>query len=83
LGVKLHVVKDGILYMYGYETPKDKLANVDSFPWIRSMISTNKSYAQTYGYFEFTSIIHPAPVYCLLPSVFFFIRITIPPPRLR
>lgn len=53
LGVRLHEAKDGVLFMYGYETPEDKLANVDSLAWIGAMISANRSHSQTYGYFEF------------------------------
>lgn len=53
LGLTLHERTDSsTLRLYGLETPKDKLDNVEQFPYIGGMISSNQSMAQLYGYFE-------------------------------
>ena len=53
LGIVLHEHTDsGTLRLKGYQTPDDKLNIVDDFPYIAGMISANKSFAQTYGYWE-------------------------------
>jgi len=40
------------LRLYGYPTPETKRSIVNDFPFIAGMISANKSFSQTYGYWE-------------------------------
>lgn len=55
LGLDPFAVADGVLTIKGWPTPAGLDSKLWGYPYLTGMISTETSFAQTYGYFEITA----------------------------